>query len=80
MLVDHYQTVVPIFVEHAIEIGRMDFLFVDMFDKLKPDSIAKGVFLEVGRMCVRVCERARAIHIVLTYCLHRFARSSSLTS
>ena len=47
MLVDHYQTVVPIFVEHAIEIGRMDFLFVDMFEKLKPDSIAKGVFLEV---------------------------------
>ena len=47
VLVDHYQNVVPIFVEHAIEIQRMDFLFVDMYDKLKSDSIAKGVFLEV---------------------------------
>ena len=48
MLVDHYQNVVPIFVEHAIEIDRMDFLFVDMYEKLKSDSIAKGVFLEVS--------------------------------
>ena len=59
VLVDHYQNVVPIFVEHAIEIERIDFLFVDMFDKLKSDSIAKGVFLEVNKQesCARSCKK-----------------------
>lgn len=64
ILVDHYQNIVPICVEHTIEIERTDFLYSEIYERLSPDSIAKGVFLEVLEPYI-LSDRLRSISPVV---------------
>ncbi|XP_072048156.1 LOW QUALITY PROTEIN: vacuolar protein sorting-associated protein 8 homolog [Amphiura filiformis] len=46
LLEEHFQSVVPVCVDHCLILGRTDILFGTIYDKFSQDSIAKGVFLE----------------------------------